>query len=145
MTDLSDLPMDVLGSAGGPLTTTVHKTLIHLADGRELFYFDEAPTDRSAPDTRDLRRDHHQQRDPAGPDPRRVDGGGLAPAVADLPAAGRRVPARPVQSRPADRDPGPSYDVVVFENRFPSLAQGSEAADDPAPALFVSRAGQRPL
>ncbi len=49
---------------------------------------------------------HHQLRDPLGPAAGPVGGDRLAPAGPDLPAAGGRVPARPVPGRAADRDPG---------------------------------------
>ena len=64
------------------------------------------PCPRDAVDTRDLPAGRHPLaaalRRAAG----RVGGHRLAPADAHLPAAGRRVPARPVPARPADRDPG---------------------------------------
>jgi UDPglucose--hexose-1-phosphate uridylyltransferase len=115
--------------------------MLHLADGRELFYFDEVETDRSAPDTRDLdttttnsviRRDpildewtvvasHRQSRT-------------YLPPADECPLD----PSRP--ERPTEI-PASSYDVVVFENRFPSLAQGPVAEDGPARELFTALPG----
>ena len=78
---------------------------------------------------------------------RRVGGDRLAPAGPHPPAAGRRVPAVPVdatagrpRSRPTD------YDVVVFENRFPSFA-GTATRRPVAAAreLFARRPGDGPL
>jgi UDPglucose--hexose-1-phosphate uridylyltransferase len=140
MTDVSDLPLQLLGSAGDSAIPTAHKTLIHLADGRELFYFDEVETDRSARDTRDLdtttthsviRRDpilgewtvvasHRQSRTYLPP----ADQCPLDPSGADRPT---EIPAS-------------SYDVVVFENRFPSLAQGPSGGPDD-PGLFTALPG----
>ncbi|MGW5054893.1 galactose-1-phosphate uridylyltransferase [Actinokineospora sp. NPDC004072] len=100
-------------------------TLRHLADGREIHYYDGpgAPP-RTAVDTRDLpphdivsdlRRDPltgervalaaHRQTRTYKPPP------GLCPLC---PSA----PGRPTEV------PEPDYDVVVFENRFPSFAGG---------------------
>ncbi len=101
----------------------MHTTIIPLADGRQLHYYDADPgADRSAADERDLppaaaasqlRWDplarawvvyasHRQDR-------------GLLPAAADCPlcpsAGGRRTEI-----------PAASYEVVVFDNRFPALS-----------------------
>jgi UDPglucose--hexose-1-phosphate uridylyltransferase len=102
----------------------VHTTSIRLADGRELIYFDEhAGVDRSAPDQRDLPQtatlsqirwdpllddwvviaSHRQSRTflpPADECPLCPTGRGTVPS---------EVPAS-------------DYDVVVFENRFPSFS-----------------------
>ncbi|MFL1377564.1 galactose-1-phosphate uridylyltransferase [Nocardiopsis protaetiae] len=109
----------------------VRITPARLADGREIVYFDEggAPPRVPAPDRRDLppfsaasemRFDpllrewvviaaHRQARThmPA------ADACPLCPSTADRPT-----------EVPAD-----DYDVVVFENRFPSLAQGRDDGD----------------
>src|SRR5512132_3557281 len=117
------------------------RTATKLADGRELIYYDEQPgRDRSAEDLRDLgatrtsseiRYDplldqwvviasHRQQRT-------------YLPPTDQCPLCPSR-PGRPTEI------PAPDYDVVVFENRFPSLAQdlpALEAASGP----FVRRPG----
>jgi UDPglucose--hexose-1-phosphate uridylyltransferase len=98
------------------------RTAIRLADGRDLIYFDDEPgKDRTAPDTRDLppvatasevRHDdihdewitiaaHRQGRTHLPP----PDECPLCPSQ----------PGRPTEIPSAD------YDVVVFENRFPSF------------------------
>ncbi|MDX6226698.1 MAG: UDPglucose--hexose-phosphate uridylyltransferase [Frankiales bacterium] len=140
---MTDVAMAVLGAAEGGVSPTVFKTLIRLSDGRELFYFDEVATDRSARDTRDLpatetnsliRLDpvldewtvvasHRQSRTYLPP----ADECPLDPSTAERPT---EIPAS-------------SYDVVVFENRFPSLAQGSvaESIGGAAPSFFASRPG----
>jgi UDPglucose--hexose-1-phosphate uridylyltransferase len=103
----------------------VKRTLIHLADGRELIYFDRRDdADRSAKDRRDLpdlvpaselRRDplldewvaiaaHRQERTFLPPEEE-------CPLCPSTPARATEIPA-------AD------YEVVVFENRFPSFGQG---------------------
>ena len=106
--------------------TTVRRTAARQADGRELIYYDEDPSTppRVAVDTRDLpeqaprseiRRDpltdewvaiaaHRQSRTYKPP--------------ADLCPLCPSSPDKPTEI------PESSYDVVVFENRFPSFAQG---------------------
>ena len=100
------------------------RTAIDLADGRELIYFDERDDAvRDQPDRRDL---------PPPPPASQLRYDPLTDewvAVAAhrqtrtfLPPA-ERVPAR--ARRRGDRlteIPAPDYDVVVFENRFPSLS-----------------------
>jgi UDPglucose--hexose-1-phosphate uridylyltransferase len=103
----------------------VRRTVRHLADGREIIYFDDGPDtpEREARDTRDLppqapqseiRRDpltdewvamaaHRQTRTYHPP--------------ADLCPLCPSSPGRPTEI------PEPGYDVVVFENRFPSFAR----------------------
>jgi UDPglucose--hexose-1-phosphate uridylyltransferase len=112
----------------------VWKTTGRLADGREIIYFDEAPgLDRAqARDTRPL-----PPRPPAPPGPVGVPDQGIrwdplagewvviAAARQDrtfLPPADQcpldpSAPGRPTEI------PASSYDVVVFENRFPSLRE----------------------
>ncbi|MEO3863020.1 galactose-1-phosphate uridylyltransferase [Acrocarpospora macrocephala] len=99
------------------------KTLIHLADGRELFYFDRSDAaDRSAPDERDL---------PPRPLPSEMRYDPLMdewvtiarhrqtrthlPAAEECPLC----PAHPGSEVPS------WYDVAVFENRFPSFSFGA--------------------
>ena len=105
------------------------RTARRLADGREIIYFDSDPSVlRDAVDTRDLppqapasemRRDpltgewvaiaaHRQSRT-------------YKPPAAQCPLC----PSSP--GRPSEI-PDSDYDVVVFENQFPSFAQGIEAA-----------------
>ncbi len=107
------------------------KSVTRLADGRELIYFDSGNgPDRTAyPDTRPLGR---------GPEPGESR---LDPVLGEwVTVAGHRQerPYRPgadvcplCPSTPARHSeiPAPGYEVVVFENRFPSLA-GPMAADD---------------
>jgi UDPglucose--hexose-1-phosphate uridylyltransferase len=109
----------------------VKKSLARLADGREIVYFDESgDTVRSTPDARDLPAfrpfptvrydalldewvglaDHRQDRTYLPPD----DQCPLCPSTAERPT---EIPAT-------------SYDVVVFENRFPAFA-----ARPPGPEL----------
>jgi len=97
-----------------------------LADGREIIYFDrdpEAPP-RTAVDTRDL--PEQQPRSEIRRDP--LTGEWVALAAhrqtrtykppADLCPLCPSTPGRPTEI------PESSYEVVVFENRFPSFAQG---------------------
>ena len=99
------------------------RTAIRLSDGRELIYFDEQPnSERGYPDTRSLppppataqlRHDplidewvainaHRQQRTYLPPS----DKCPLCPSTPDF----------------ASEIPAPDYDVVVFENQFPSFS-----------------------
>jgi len=130
------------------MAANVTKTAIRLADGRELFYFDEKQgVDRSQPDRRDIdtirtaseiRYDvlvdqwvviasHRQTRT-------------HLPATDQCPLC-PSTPGRPTEI-PAD-----DYDVVVFENRFPSLSHGVEsgavgpAARETGDGLFLRRPG----
>ncbi|GLW92892.1 galactose-1-phosphate uridylyltransferase [Actinokineospora globicatena] len=111
----------------------MRRTAARLADGREIIYFDDTPgaPARVAADTRDLppaettsqiRRDpltgewvviaaHRQARTYKPP-------AGLCPLCPSAPDQPTEVPE-------------PSYDVVVFENRFPSLAQHAVGGFEP--------------
>ena len=107
----------------------VWKSSGHLADGREIIYFDEAPGSGRAliPDLRDL----GDERAPgAGPEPglrwdplvgewvvvaAQRQGRTFLPPLEQCPLCPSR-PGRPTEIPAAD------YDVVVFENRFPSLS-----------------------
>jgi UDPglucose--hexose-1-phosphate uridylyltransferase len=113
---------------------SIWKSSARLADGREIIYFDEAPGlgRADAPDTRPL--------PPRPPGPAlpygRPDWGIRWDALAGewvVIAAARqdRTFLPPADQCPLDRSapgrpteiPADSYDVVVFENRFPSLAE----------------------
>lgn len=99
------------------------RTARRLADGREIIYFDESPHERTAVDTRDLppvAASSEIRRDP-------LSGEWVAMAAhrqtrtykppADLCPLDPSGPARPTEIPEAD------YDVVVFENRFPSFSE----------------------
>lgn len=96
------------------------RTAVHLADGRELLYFDDVPgLDRGAPDPRPL--PPHRPR----PELRRDEVFDEWIAVAAhrqtrtfLPAEGA-CPLCP--GGPGSEIPAPDYHVAIFENRFPSL------------------------
>jgi UDPglucose--hexose-1-phosphate uridylyltransferase len=103
----------------------VRKSVRRLADGREIIYYDDTPDapERIAEDTRELpsRRVHSEiRRDP-------LTGEWVAMAAhrqtrtyrppADLCPLDPTRPGRPTEI------PESSYDVVVFENRFPSFAE----------------------
>ncbi|GAB3280763.1 galactose-1-phosphate uridylyltransferase [Sinomonas notoginsengisoli] len=102
-------------------------TATRLSDGRELLYFDDpgAPARTPLPDLRDL---------PArcGSGQLRYDelsGDWIAVAAhrqgrTHLPAV-EACPLCPSTPANASEIPDPDYDVVVFENRFPSLGPGS--------------------
>ncbi|WP_211276153.1 galactose-1-phosphate uridylyltransferase [Corynebacterium aquilae] len=120
---------------------TVHPT--HLADGREIIYFDDTDGhDRASyPDTRKLPEAttvSTMRRDP-------LTGAWVAyaahrmnrtfmPAAADNPLAPTTDPEHPSEI------PAPDYDVVVFENRFPSFSTHLDG--DPHATWHV---GEQPL
>jgi UDPglucose--hexose-1-phosphate uridylyltransferase len=116
----------------------VWKTSGRLADGREIIYFDESPGSGRAQvrDPRDLGDD-------AGDDAGPVSGLRWDPLVGEWVVIAAQRQGRtflpPVEqcplcpSRPGRQTeiPAADYDVVVFENRFPSLrgAAGGDMAD----------------
>ena len=127
----------------------VRKTATRLADGRELFYFDDGDsadvTDRASfPDRRRLRE--------AAPsstirfDPlldEWVTIAGHRQTRTHLPPD-NECPLCPSRDGHSSEVPAPDYDVVVFENRFPSFAATSVVDRDDAPAddpLFVAAPG----
>src|SRR5580693_9360302 len=112
----------------GPVSPEVWKSSGTLADGREIIYFDETPGLGRAevPDTRPLKPMPGPGGEPAAGlrwDALRGEWVVIAAARQDrtfLPPPGECPldPSRP--GRPTEI-PAPDYDVVVFENRFPSL------------------------
>jgi UDPglucose--hexose-1-phosphate uridylyltransferase len=119
------------------------KTSTTLSDGRELIYFDEQPTPRDAGDRRDLPPIHVASE-------ARFD-----PILAEWVVMASHRQGRTFQPPPdqcpldpstAERSteiPASSYDVVVFENRFPSLATGVPGVEPlvDGKALFERRPG----
>lgn len=122
-----------------PSTHVVRKTSTTLADGRELLYFDDSEPWVSGEKTRDLvdtrplpaSESLSQMRlDVLTGDwvviaAQRMDRTFLPP-----PDASPLAPSRP--GRPPTEIPAADYDVVVFENRFPSLAQSAAAQHLPS-------------
>jgi UDPglucose--hexose-1-phosphate uridylyltransferase len=110
------------------------KTAIRLADGRELLYFDERDgIDRRAPDVRDLpvATLHSEIRcDPLLDE--WVIVASHRQGRTHLPPADQ-CPLCPSRDGRLTEIPAADYDVVVFENRFPSLASdpGPPAGDGP--------------
>lgn len=101
---------------------SLEQTLTRLSDGRELLYFDESPHERAPHDTRDLPATelsselrYDRLRDEwvviAGHRQERT----FFPPADDCPLC-------PSTAQRATEIPASGYDVVVFENRFPSLA-----------------------
>ncbi len=115
-------------------TQSIWKSSALLADGREIIYFDEAPGlgRAQAPDTRPL---GPRTPGPALPEGRQEWGirwDALAGEWVVIAAARQdRTFLPPADQCPLDPSkpghpteiPAPSYDVAVFENRFPSLAE----------------------
>ncbi|GLX00846.1 galactose-1-phosphate uridylyltransferase [Microtetraspora sp. NBRC 16547] len=116
------------------------RTITHMADGRELFYYDRRDdTDRGATDPRDL-----PPRPPASQmryDPLMDEWIAIAghrQTRTHLPSADEcpLCPAHPASEIPSD------YDVVVFENRFPSFSFVEATGDFTDPGgLSEARAG----
>lgn len=106
--------------------STTEPTLTRLADGRELFYYDEHPGSGrdSFADKRDLppRSTAAQLRH----DVLRDEWVAVAAARQTRPVlpATNRCPLCPSTDDNLTEIPAPSYDVAVFENRFPSFGAG---------------------
>src|SRR4051812_44423655 len=100
-------------------------TSTNLADGRELVYFDDAGTaPRSAASMRD-RRELPGRGEPGELRFDALSGDWVAVAAhrqarTHLPPADQ-CPICPTTAANPSEIPAPDYDVVVFENRFPSL------------------------
>jgi len=120
-----------MGSVG---TQSIWKSSTQLADGREIVYFDESPGlgRELVPDTRDLPPQPPGPPLPVGSAESGIRWDPLAGEWVVIAAARQdRTFLPPPDQCPLDPSapgrlteiPAPSYDVVVFENRFPSLAQ----------------------
>ena len=116
------------------------KTSIRLADGRELLYFDEREgIDRRARDTRDLApavTSSQIRCDPLSEE--WVIVASHRQGRTHLPPADQ-CPLCPSRDGRATEIPAADYDVVVFENRFPSLASDPGRVADAGP--FARRPG----
>jgi galactose-1-phosphate uridylyltransferase (family 1) len=116
----------VTGGPAGQEALTVIRSSRRLADGREILYFDREPVERDAVDTRDL--PPVSTRSQLRYDPLLGEWVVIAShrqTRTFLPPADQcpLCPSRP--GRPTEV-PETDYQVVVFENRFPSLATGVE-------------------
>lgn len=140
------------------MTTTpaVRKTVTHMADGRELVYFDDSEPYVSGAATRRLDDprplpdrfapvfdEHGVAHAVTGPELRRDPLTGDWVAIAAhrmnrtfLPPADANplAPARPGAPYQDGEIPDTDYDVVVFENRFPSLLAVPGVVDEPTAA-----------
>jgi UDPglucose--hexose-1-phosphate uridylyltransferase len=125
---------------------SVWRTASRLADGREIIYFDETPhAPRLLTDPRDLAQ--VRSRTEIRYDPLLHDWVGIAghrltrtyhPPVAACPLC----PSTPDN---ATEIPSPTYDVVVFENRFPSFASVGESAGRRWPPEPPASGGAAPV
>jgi UDPglucose--hexose-1-phosphate uridylyltransferase len=120
---------------------TIHRTATTLADGRVIIYFDESERDRGTADKRDL--------------PPRAGGSELRfdPLLDEWVAVAthrqNRTHLPPTTECPlcpstpafATEVPDSSYDVVVFENRFPSFSDVAKAVGEAPYALSPNRTG----
>jgi UDPglucose--hexose-1-phosphate uridylyltransferase len=120
--------------ADGTPSLKARKTRIELADGRELIYYDEDPAaERAIVDLRRLPETIVQsevRRDPLRDE--WVIVASHRQGRTHLPAA-ENCPLCPSTPLRKTEIPSADYDVVVFENRFPSLTQRSEGSDPPDP------------
>jgi len=105
---------------------SLRKTRIRLADGRELIYFDERPHDRAAADRRELPElevaielRYDPLLDASVVIASHRQGRTYLPSEQDCPLC-------PSTAARSTEIPASDYDVVVFENRFPSFANGSQ-------------------
>lgn len=112
-------------------------TSTNLADGRELLYFDDAGTaPRSAASMED-RRELPGRGEPGELRFDALSGDWVAVAAhrqgrTHLPPADQ-CPICPTTAANPSEIPAPDYDVVVFENRFPSLGPALGTVPDSAP------------
>jgi UDPglucose--hexose-1-phosphate uridylyltransferase len=111
---------------------SVKKTVIALSDGRELIYFDASEAaDRSSLDQRALERIAHHSELRYN---RALDEWIIVAAHRQQRTSQPALPDCPLcPSRPGTLTeiPGPGYEVVVFENRFPAMGAPA-AAFEPA-------------
>ncbi len=132
------------------MTPSVHheaggdrRTLVHLADGRELIYFDDAPgLDRQAPDKRDL--PPQQPASEVRYDPVLDEWVIIAAHRQDrthLPATDD-CPLCPSVDGRYTEIPAEDYHVVAFENRFPSLGSAALDGAQETGALLLRRPAQ---
>ncbi|MDH6127889.1 UDPglucose--hexose-1-phosphate uridylyltransferase [Kitasatospora sp. GP82] len=121
----------------------VQKTMTRLADGRELIYFDaDDSAVRDAPDLRPLERGaplSEVRRDPATGDWVTIaahrQGRTYHPPADECPLC-------PSRDGRLSEIPAADYDVVVFENRFPSLARSTATGGSGSPdPLHLSSPG----
>jgi UDPglucose--hexose-1-phosphate uridylyltransferase len=119
----------------------VRITRTRLADGRALTYYDDREPYASGTATRALHDPRALSPSQAQPTMRLDVLTGewviLAPHRMDrtyLPRAGR-CPLCPSRGGAVTEIPAEDYDVVVFDNRFPSLGPQLDAAAEPVPAL----------
>src|SRR5215469_15291725 len=119
----------------------VRKTSVTLADGRELIYFGAIP-ERPAdyPDRRQLAAVHVQSQ--ARWDPLLGEWVVVASHRQDrtFQPADDQCPLCPSTAGSLTEIPAPEYEVVVFENRFPTLKTAQTAGGDDGDA-----AGQHPV
>ncbi|NKQ58418.1 galactose-1-phosphate uridylyltransferase [Amycolatopsis sp. K13G38] len=102
----------------------MNKTVRHLADGREIIYFDEQARERTAVDTRDLPEVAASSEIRLDPLTREWVGMAAHRQTRTYKPPADLCPLCPSKPGKPSEIPEPSYDVVVFENRFPSFAQG---------------------
>jgi UDPglucose--hexose-1-phosphate uridylyltransferase len=128
--------------ADGTPSVKARKTRIELADGRELIYYDEDPaSERVAVDSRRLPQTivHSEVRR----DPLRGEWVIMAShrqGRTHLPPA-ENCPLCPSTPGRQTEIPSGDYDVVVFENRFPSLTERTDPPDAGGDELVARRPG----
>jgi len=131
---------------------TVRRTSTTLADGRELIYFDDSEPYLSGAKSRDVVDERPLDDLPTAGTMRQDALTGDWVSIADhrqnrtfLPPADE-CPLCPTGGGTMPSEiPAHEYDVVVFENRFPSFASGSTAPGSTAPGSTASGASANPL
>lgn len=127
--------------------TKIHvtKTSTRLSDGRELIYFDDRPGRTRTPlDTREVpptQTVSEIRYDPL--EDQWVVIAGHRQTRTYLPATAE-CPLCPSSAQRATEIPAEDYDVVVFENRFPSLASTNTATPDALEQIDGGRFRRRP-
>ncbi|MDQ3403690.1 MAG: galactose-1-phosphate uridylyltransferase [Actinomycetota bacterium] len=111
----------------------MRRTVRTLADGREIIYFDDSadPPARTASDNRDLPRStpvSEMRRDPLTDEWVTIAAHRQTRTYKPPPGLCPLCPSTP--GRPTEV-PESDYDVVVFENRFPSFSQHAQVAIEP--------------
>jgi UDPglucose--hexose-1-phosphate uridylyltransferase len=119
----------------------VRRTSMSLADGREIIYFDDSEPYRSGAKTRDVVDERPLVVRPAAGNMRLDALTGEWVSIADhrqdrtfLPPADECPLCPSGGGTMASEIPAHEYDVVVFENRFPSFAGEVSPAGQPSPA-----------
>ncbi len=116
-----------------------------LADGREILFFSTESASRPGTDHRDLRPGPRTRRMRFVATPAPVSGDDRpGPPGTYLQATATDVSAVPRPDGRSSEIPADDYEVVVFENRFPSLSTRGRAVDSGCPTATMTRSWPLP-